>query len=76
MTGFRSHAASRELSRAARTVQGRARDDVYAELDALSRATSRPWPLLDVLKEVTLVSNRVSCIVLRPVLDLAVACLK
>ena len=76
LTGFRSHAASRELSRAARTVQGRARDDVYAELDALLARDFAPLAALGVLKEVTLVSNRVSCIVLRPVLDLAVACLK
>jgi hypothetical protein len=31
---------------------------------------------VDFLKEPTLVSNRVGCIVLRPVLDLTAVCLK
>ena len=35
-----------------------------------------PLASLGVFNEVTLVSSRVGCIVLRPVLDLAVACLK
>ena len=35
-----------------------------------------PVAPLNVLNEATLVSERVGCIVLRPVLDLAVACLK
>ena len=35
-----------------------------------------PVALLSVLNEATLVSERVGCMVLRPALDLAVACLK
>ena len=35
-----------------------------------------PLAALGVVNEATLVSNRVGCIVLRPVLDLAVACLE
>jgi hypothetical protein len=35
-----------------------------------------PLAALNVVNEVTLVSSRVGCIVRRPVLDLAVACLK
>jgi ABC-type oligopeptide transport system substrate-binding subunit len=76
LTGFRSRVASRELGQAARRLQGRARDDAYARLDALLARDYAPLAALDVVNEVTLVSNRVGCMVLRPVLDLAVACLK
>ncbi len=76
LTRFRSTEASRELQRAARTPQGRARNSAYAELDALLAGRYAPLAALGVVNEVTLVSNRVGCIVLRPVLDLAVACLK
>ena len=76
LTRFRSTEASRELQRAARTPQGRARNSAYAELDALIAGRYAPIAAMGVVNEVTLVSNRVGCIVLRPVLDLAVACLK
>jgi peptide/nickel transport system substrate-binding protein len=76
LTGFRSRVASQELSQTARRLQGRAREDAYARLDALLARDYAPLAALDVVNEVTLVSNRVGCIVLRPAFDLAVACLK
>ena len=76
LTRFRSSAASRELSRSARTGQGTARSRAYAKLDALLAREYAPLASLNAVNEVTFVSSRVSCIVLRPVLDLAVACLK
>jgi peptide/nickel transport system substrate-binding protein len=78
LTGFRSAKAGRILSRAARTLQARARGLAYGALDAMLARNYAPIAALAVANEVTLVSNRVDpgCIVLRPVLDLAVACLK
>jgi len=76
LTGFRSRIASRELRRAARTLQAQGRAQAYADLDAFLARTEAPLAALNVISEVTLVSDRVGCIVLRPVLDLAVACLK
>ena len=73
---LRSRVASAQLSRAARLPQGRARDRTYAEVDATLARDVAPVAPLNVLHEATLVSERVGCIVLRPVLDLAVACLK
>ena len=48
----------------------------YAEVDAMLARDVAPVAPLNVVHEATLVSDRVGCIVLRPVLDLAVACLK
>jgi ABC-type oligopeptide transport system substrate-binding subunit len=76
LTGFHSGRASRVLSRAARMLQARSRGAAYGALDAMLARDYAPLAALAVAKEVTLVSNRVGCIVLRPVLDLAVACLK
>ena len=76
LTGFRSRIASRELRRAARTLQAQERARAYADLDAFLARTEAPLAALNVITEITLVSDRVGCIVLRPVLDLAVACLK
>ena len=76
LTGFRSRAASQELSRAARTPQARSRSSAYGALDARLARDYAPLAALSVANEVTLVSNRVGCVVLRPVLDLAVACLE
>jgi len=73
---LRSKLARRELERAVRLPQGQTRNSVYAEVDeTLSRKVAPMAPLNEV-HEATLVSDRVDCIVLRPVLDLAVACLK
>lgn len=76
LTHFRSNAAQRELREAARTLQTRARDRAYARLDALLARDHAPLAALNVVNEATFVSSRVGCIVLRPVLDLAVACLE
>jgi ABC-type transport system substrate-binding protein len=76
LTRFRSKLVSTELRRAVRLPQGRARNRAYAELDAMLAREAAPVAVLNVLHEATLVSDRVGCIVLRPVLDLAVACLK
>jgi peptide/nickel transport system substrate-binding protein len=76
LTGFRSTIASRELRRASRTLQARGRAEAYADLDAFLARTEAPLAALSVISEITLVSDRVGCIVLRPVLALAVACMK
>ncbi len=76
ITRFRSTAASRALRQAARTLQVEQRSQAYARLDALIAREHAPLAALNVVQEVTLVSDRVGCIVLRPVLDLAVACLE
>jgi peptide/nickel transport system substrate-binding protein len=76
LTGFRSSIATRELRQAARTLQAQGRARAYADLDAFLARTEAPLAALNVISEITLVSDRVGCIVLRPVLDLAVACLK
>ena len=76
LTHFRSSTASRELRQAARTLQTRARSQAYARLDALLAREHAPLATLNVINEITFVSDRVGCLVLRPVLDLAVACLK
>ena len=76
LTRFRSSTASRELRRAARTLQARERSRAYARLDALLAEDYAPLAALNVINEVTFTSDRVGCRVLRPVLDLAVACLQ
>jgi peptide/nickel transport system substrate-binding protein len=73
---LRSRLARAELGRAVRLPQGRARERAYAEVDATLAREVAPVAPLNVVHEATLVSERVGCIVLRPVLDLAVACLK
>jgi hypothetical protein len=52
------------------------RNRVYADVDAALARDVAPMAPINVVHEATLVSDRVGCIVLRPVLDLAVACLK
>jgi ABC-type oligopeptide transport system substrate-binding subunit len=76
LTHFRSSTASRELRQAARALQTQARGQAYARLDALLASEYAPLAALNVINEVTFVSDRIGCMVLRPVLDLAVACLK
>ena len=73
---LRSKSATAALGRAVRLPQGRARDRAYAAVDATLSRDVAPVAPLNVVHEATLVSARVGCIVLRPVLDLAVACLK
>jgi hypothetical protein len=64
------------MLRAARLPQGRDRDSAYAGLDVRLARDAAPLAAVDVLNEPTLVSKRVGCIVLRPVLDLTAVCLK
>jgi ABC-type transport system substrate-binding protein len=71
-----SRLASAELDRAIKLPQGSARNRAYAAIDATLARDVAPVAPLNVVHEATLVSDRVGCIVLRPVLDLAVACLK
>ena len=76
LTRAPSRLARTTLARAARLPQGRARDLAYAEVDAMIARDVAPVAVLSVLNEATIVSERVGCMVLRPALDLAVACLR
>jgi ABC-type oligopeptide transport system substrate-binding subunit len=76
LTRVHSKLASAALGRAVRLPQGRARNRAYAEVDATIARDVAPVAVLNVVHEATLVSERVGCPVLRPGLDLAVACLK
>jgi peptide/nickel transport system substrate-binding protein len=76
LSRLHSRLASAELDRVVKLPQGRARNRAYAEVDATLARDIAPVAPLNVVHEATLVSDRVGCIVLRPVLDLAVACLK
>jgi ABC-type transport system substrate-binding protein len=73
---LRSKSTAAALGRAVRLPKGRARDRAYAQVDATLAREVAPFAPLNVVHEATLVSDRVGCIVLRPVLDLAAACLK
>lgn len=78
-TNFARIASSRydaEMRRAARLPQGPPRDAAYAALDARLARELAPAAAVDFLNEPTLVSSRVGCVVLRPVLDLTSVCLK
>jgi hypothetical protein len=76
LTRVRSRLARAALARADRLPPGRARNLAYAKVDAMIARDIAPFAVLSVLKEATLVSERVGCRVLRPALDLAVACLR
>ena len=75
LSRLNSRLASTELDRAVGLPQGRARNRAYAQVDAIL-ARECPGCPAERRHEATLVSDRVGCMVLRPVLDLAVACLK
>jgi peptide/nickel transport system substrate-binding protein len=64
------------LMRQASRLQGPARYRAYGALDVRLARDAAPLAALSFLNEPTLVSKRVGCIVLRPYLDLAAACLK
>ena len=64
------------MRQAARLPQGARRGSTYSALDAELARDSAPFAAVDVLNEPTLVSARVGCIVLRPVLDLTAVCLR
>ena len=73
---FVSRPLDRQMRRAARLPQGSDRNSAYAALDVRLAREAAPIAAVDVLNEPTLVSKRVGCIVLRPVLDLTAVCLK
>ena len=75
-TRFAARAYDREMRRAARLPQGSDRNSAYAALDVRLARDAAPLAAVDFLNEPTLVSKRVGCIVLRPVLDLTAVCLK
>jgi len=66
----------RQMRSAARLPQGSDRNNAYAALDVRLARDLAPIAAVDFLNEATLVSKRVGCIVLRPVLDLTSVCLR
>jgi ABC-type oligopeptide transport system substrate-binding subunit len=75
-TRFVSGRFDREMRSAARLPQGRNRNAAYAALDVRLARDPAPLAAVDFPNEATLVSKRVGCIILRPVLDLTAVCLK
>lgn len=73
---FASTPLDKQMRRAARLPQGSSRNSAYAALDVRLAREAAPIAAVDFLNEPTLVSRRVGCIVLRPVLDLTAVCLK
>ncbi len=65
-----------QMRRAAGHPQVVVRSSTYGTLDASLAREDAPLAAVDILNEPTLVSTRVGCIVLRPVLDLTAVCLK
>lgn len=72
---FDSPTYNARMRRAAR-LTGEARYRAYAQLDVQLSRDAAPGVPVDVLSTPTLVSTRVGCVVLRPELDVAAACLK
>ncbi len=64
------------LMRLAARLEGAARYEKYGALDVELARKAAPLVPIEFFDEPTLVSKRVGCIVLRPVLDLTAACLK
>lgn len=75
-TRFASTSLDRQMRRAAGLPRGAARDAAYAALDLRITRDVAPVAVVDVLNEATLVSRRVDCVVLRPMLDLTSVCLR
>jgi peptide/nickel transport system substrate-binding protein len=75
-TRFNSSSYNQQMRQTARVFQVGQRNRAYGALDVRLARDSAPLAALDILKEPTLVSPRVGCIVLRPVLDLTAVCLK
>jgi peptide/nickel transport system substrate-binding protein len=73
---FASRTYDQQMRRAARLPQGSSRSTAYAALDVRLARDEAPLAAVDFLSEPTLVSKRVGCVVLRPVLDLTAVCLK
>jgi ABC-type transport system substrate-binding protein len=72
---FTSRAHDRQM-RLAASAQGEERNSAYGTLDVRLARDAAPIAAVDFLNEPTLVSKRVGCVVLRPVLDLTAVCLK
>lgn len=64
------------LMRQAARLEGRARDRAYGRLDVQLARDVAPLVAISNTNELTLVSKRVGCVVLRPALDLTAVCLK
>jgi peptide/nickel transport system substrate-binding protein len=75
-TRFVSGSYDRQMHRAALLPEGSDRNAAYAALDVRLARDPAPLAAVDFLNEPTLVSKRVGCIVLRPVLDLTAVCLE
>ena len=75
-TRFNSSPYNQQMRRTARVLQVGGRNRAYGALDVRLAREAAPVAAVDILKEPTLVSPRVGCIVLRPVLDLTAVCLK
>ncbi len=73
---FESGDYDRLMRQAALVPEAGDRGRAYGALDVRLARGAAPLAALDVLSEVTLVSSRVGCIVLRPALDLTAVCLK
>ena len=74
-TRFASGPLDRQMRQAARMPQGSSRDSAYAAVDVRLAREAAPIAAVDFLNEPTLVSKRVGCMVLRPVIDLTAVCL-
>jgi ABC-type transport system substrate-binding protein len=75
-TRFVSGPVNKLMQKAARLPQGSERDSAYAALDVRLAREQAPIAAVDFLNEATLVSDRVGCVILRPMLDLTAVCLK
>jgi ABC-type oligopeptide transport system substrate-binding subunit len=75
-THFNSRAYNQRMRQTASVQQSSERRRAYGALDVRLARDAAPLAAVDFLKEPTLVSKRVGCIVLRPVLDLTAVCLK
>ena len=64
------------MQQAARLLDPKKRLRAYGELDADLARDAAPVAALTIANEATFVSERVVCLTLRPVLDLATVCLK
>jgi peptide/nickel transport system substrate-binding protein len=73
---FDSRSYDRQMRQTARLLQSSERSRAYGTLDVRLAREAAPLAAVDFLKEATLVSERVGCIVLRPMLDLTAVCLK
>ena len=74
-SNLRSDKWDRRLQAASR-LRGAARLRAYGQLDVELARDVAPIAAATYLNEPTLVSKRVGCLVLRPAIDLAAACLK